>query len=208
MFSCLSSTTLFSAVLLLASANLVQGWGADGHSLVAAIAQSLLSDNASKFVRDHLPAEINGNMSNVSSWADNILYPDTDPDYWNWQWSKQLHYVNTQDWSCVYDRQRDCNWTTDQRCVDGSIQNYTQRLADSQLDSIQRQEALKFVIHFIGDAHQPLHAGFAGDEGGNTIHGNYHSMLKDKYDRLCIDLYRSLLRYISETSCSVGYQYD
>ena len=208
MFSCLSSTTLFSAVLLLASANLVHGWGADGHSLVAAIAQSLLSDDASKFVRDHLPAEINGNMSNVSSWADNILYPDTDPDYLNWQWAKQLHYVNTQDWSGVYDRQRDCNWTTGQRCVDGAIQNYTQRLADSQLDPIQRQEALKFVIHFIGDAHQPLHAGFAGDEGGNTIHGNYHSMLKDKHDRLCIDFYRSFLRYISETSCPMGYEYD
>ena len=211
MFWCFSSTTttaLFSFVLLLVSANSVHGWGADGHSLVAAIAQTLLTDDASTFVRNHLPADINGNMSNVSSWADNILYPDTDPDYWNWQWSKQLHYVNTQDWSCVYDRQRDCNWTTGQRCVDGAIQNYTQRLTDSQLDPTQHQEALKFLIHFIGDAHQPLHAGFAGDEGGNTIHGNHHILLQDESSIYSTDFCRPLLRYFGETSCYVGYQYD
>jgi hypothetical protein len=109
----------------------------------------------------------------IASWADNILYPDTDPDYLNWQWSKQLHYVDTQDWACVYDREKDCNWTSGQRCVDGAIQNYTGRLADSQEDPIQREQALQFLIHFIGDAHQPLHAGFAGDRGGNEIHGKF-----------------------------------
>ena len=173
------STTFFSLVLLFVSFSSVYGWGSDGHAFVAAIAQTLLTNESSTFVRNHLPPNIHGNMSNVSSWADLILYPDTDPDYWNWQWSKQLHYADTMDWSCVYDRQNDCNWTTGQQCVDGAIQNYTGRLADSQQDPTQRQEALQFLIHFIGDAHQPLHAGFKGDRGGNEIHGRHYITTTD-----------------------------
>jgi hypothetical protein len=150
----------------------VNSWGPSGHSLVARIAQSILTNNSQTFVRDHLPWYTTGNLSMLSSWPDTILYPDTNPvDYLNWQWSKELHYVNTPDWVCNYDRNRDCNWTDGQRCVDGSIQNYTGRLANPKHDDIQRKEALKFLVHFIGDIHQPLHAGFTGDKGGNTIQG-------------------------------------
>ena len=178
MFSCQMSTGLVSIVLLLASANYVHGWGFDGHSFTAGIAQTLLTDDASTFVRDHLPADVDGNMSAVASWADTILYPDT---HHNWQWSKPLHYVNIEDWSCVYNQQKDCSWTTDQQCVDGAIQNYTERLANSRLDSTQREEALKFLIHFIGDVHQPLHGGFAGDRGGNSITGRYYILVKNDH---------------------------
>lgn len=172
MLSCLSLTTFFSVVFFLTSHSSVYGWGPDGHSFVAAIAQTLLTDESLTFVRNHLPWYTSGNMSMIASWPDYIIYSDTNPvDYVNWLWSKQLHYVDTQDWKCTYDRVKDCNWTTGQQCVDGAIQNYTERLANSQLDDIQRQEALKFLIHFIGDAHQPLHAGFQGDLGGNSIHG-------------------------------------
>jgi len=176
-----SSTTFFSAVFLLVSSSSVYGWGFDGHALVARIAQTLLTDESATFVRDYLPSDVSGDMSLVASWADTILYPDTDPDYLNWQWSKPLHYVNTKDWACVYNRQNDCNWTSGQRCVDGAIQNYTRRLANSQQDPIQRQEALQFLIHFIGDVHQPLHAGFVDDRGGNSIRGRlYIKFKKDK----------------------------
>lgn len=152
----------------------INGWGPIGHSFVARIAQTMLSNSSQNFVRDHLPWYATGNLSMLSSWPDSIIYPESNPvDYLNWVWSKQLHYVDTPDWVCNYDRNRDCNWTmeTAQNCVDGSIQNYTGRLANAKLDDVQRQEALKFLVHFIGDAHQPLHAGFTGDKGGNTIEG-------------------------------------
>lgn len=150
----------------------IYGWGGDGHALVASIAQTLLTNESLIFVRNHLPWYTVGNISMLASWPDYIIYPDTNPvDYLNWQWSKQLHYVNTRDWSCVYDREQDCDWNNTRTCVDGSIQNYTQRLAESQEDNIQREQALKFLVHFVGDVHQPLHGGFRGDEGGNTIRG-------------------------------------
>ncbi|CAF0743709.1 unnamed protein product [Adineta steineri] len=176
MLLCLCSTTFFSVVFLLNLSSPVNGWGGDGHSLVASIAQTLLNEQSLTFVRNHLPWYTSGNISMLASWPDYIIYPDTNPvDYLNWQWSKQLHFADTKDWACVYDREKDCNWTSTsgQQCVDGSIQNYTTRLADSQLDDIQRQEALKFLVHFIGDAHQPLHAGFHGDRGGNSIRGKF-----------------------------------
>lgn len=153
----------------------VNGWGPLGHSFVAQIAQSLLTNQSQDFVRDHLAWYTDGNMSMLSSWPDSILYPESNPvEFLNWQWSKELHYVDTPDWLCVYDQNRDCNWTSPidgQRCVDGAIQNYTSRLANASLDDTQRQEALRFLVHFIGDSHQPLHAGFTGDRGGNDIDG-------------------------------------
>ena len=170
------------AVFLLSSLviSTAHGWGPLGHAFVAEIAQSLLTNQSQEFVRNHLPWYTNGNLSMLSSWPDTIIYPDTNPvDYLNWQWSKELHYVDTPDWLCVYDRNRDCNWTdaNGQRCVDGAIQNFTNRTANSKLDDIQRQEALKFLVHFIGDVHQPLHAGFAGDRGGNTVNGKCINMV-------------------------------
>lgn len=166
--------SFWSKILLvgvfLARSSSVSAWGRDGHILVANIAQSLLTTEATEFVRTYLPSD-NGTMSNVSSWADNILYEDTEPNYLNWRWSSPLHYVNTRDWSCVYDRLNDCNWNGTQGCVDGAIQNYTMRLANPELGPVQLEEALKFIIHFIGDVHQPLHGGFATDLGGNTIRG-------------------------------------
>jgi len=57
--------------------------------------------------------------------------------------------------------------------VDGAIQNYTQRLSDPTLSSDDQTEALKFLVHFVGDIHQPLHVSFTSDEGGNSIHGTF-----------------------------------
>ena len=169
-----SHLSMFFTLVLLGSIYIsaVNGWGATGHALVAKIAQTSLTQEAQKFVQDYLPWYAKGDLSMLASWPDTILYPDTNPvEYLNWQWSKELHYVNTPDWACNYDRNRDCDWAGGQRCVDGSIQNYTNRLADTSLDSTQRQEALRFLVHFIGDVHQPLHAGFASDRGGNSIKG-------------------------------------
>lgn len=53
------------------------------------------------------------------------------------------------------DFDRDCK---EDGCVVSSIQNYTQQLLDNNLYPWRRNQAAKFVIHFVGDIHQPLHA--------------------------------------------------
>lgn len=204
-----SLSKLFPCAILLIFSNSVIGWGRSGHLLIAEIAQSLLTTEATTFVNLHLPLEANGSMSNVSAWADNILYADTEPNYSNWQWSGPLHYVNTKDWSCVYDRESDCNWTTDRGCIDGAIQNYTNRLANQQLDHNQTEEALKFLIHFIGDVHQPLHGGFADDRGGNSIRGRLFMKIRNAYGHLKTNFsYSQLFRSICKFAFSLGHHND
>jgi hypothetical protein len=55
--------------------------------------------------------------------------------------------------------------------VVGAIGNYTRRLASPHLPETERATALKFVLHLIGDVHQPLHVGHKGDHDGNLIKG-------------------------------------
>jgi len=141
-------------------------WGVTGHALVADIAQAFLDSSSQKQV-NYLLSAVNGSMAAVASWADEIR---SQKEY---KWSATLHYINTPDWLCNYNHQRDC--TSDGMpnfCVAGAISNYTNRLTEN-LSFFQLNEALKFLIHFVGDIHQPLHVGFTTDEGGNTLKGDF-----------------------------------
>jgi len=148
-----------------------EAWGPVGHSLVARIGATFLKPEVKQLIKDLLPWYVKGDLSMVSSWPDNIIYDDSNPvGFLNWQWTRELHYVNTPDWLCTYEPSRDCknNW-----CVDGAIQNYTNRLIIDQFidDLVQQQEAIQFLVHYVGDVHQPLHAGFTTDKGGNDVKG-------------------------------------
>ena len=146
----------------------VYSWGPIGHSIVARLAQNQLTNSTDQWIRSLIPWHVNGNLSALASWADSILYPDSNPTgFANWQWSRVLHYLNVPDWTCAYDEQRDC---ANERCITGAIKNYTRRL-QGEFDPNQLSEALYFLIHFVGDLHQPLHTGFSGDRGGNSVRG-------------------------------------
>jgi len=150
--------TWLSAVLvamLAASPAPALAWGAQGHRLVAAAAQARLTpaarDQAAQLLRlDDAPS-----LSSVSSWADEARSPVT----------AKWHYVNLpQGGGCHYEAQRDCQ---DGQCVVEAIRAQTHKLATKQLDAEQRLKALKYLAHLVADVHQPLHAGFAADRGGN-----------------------------------------
>lgn len=96
-----------------------------------------------------------------------------------YNWSSIFHTVKTADWACHYVRERDCATS---QCVDSAIQNYTQRLADTKLDFNQTAEALKFLVHFVGDIHQPLHSGFVTDSDGGGIKGTFFNVTNDLHD--------------------------
>jgi hypothetical protein len=147
----------------------VHAWGPIGHGLVARLAQSEFNSPANTWIRDYIPLHLSGDLSAIASWPDVILYPDTNPlDYNNWQWSRQLHFINIPDWICKYIPSRDC---IDDQCIEGALKNYSQRLTDTDCDYVQQQQALFFLVHFVGDIHQPLHCGFKGDLGGNNVKG-------------------------------------
>ena len=111
-------------------------------------------------------------MAAVSSWPDEIRRsrPETGP------W----HYVDIPIDKPSLDMARDC---PNGNCVIGAIAAMRAKLQDPALAADQRREALMFVIHFVGDMHQPLHCSDNGDRGGNQVHivfqgqpGNLHSL--------------------------------
>jgi hypothetical protein len=146
----------------------VPNWGPAGHEIVASIAKNFLGTNATKLCKYLLP-DIEGDIVQIANWADEVR---RQPEY---EWSGPCHFINTPDWKCNYSRLRDCHNDagTQGYCVDGAIQNFTKRVQDSRLGQDQQAEALKFLVHFVGDIHQPLHVGFTTDEGGNTIEGTF-----------------------------------
>lgn len=147
----------------------IQAWGKEGHYVICKIAEGLLTKDATAAVKMLLPDTAEGDLASVCSWADEIRF------YYKWRWSSPLHYVDTPDFKCNYDYSRDCHDPAGNRdrCVSGAIYNYSTQLVSYQESKDEWKynltEALMFLSHFIGDIHQPLHVGFLGDEGGNTI---------------------------------------
>ena len=165
---------LAAAVLLVANVG-VHAFGADGHRMVAELAQRQLAPAAAAQVRTLLAGEADPTLAGVATWADDVRETEA------YRWSAPLHYVNfPRTDSCRYDAKRDCR---DGRCIVGAIERYAQVVGDDRNPLAARAEALKFLVHFTGDIHQPLHAGYADDRGGNRFQvfylgrgGNLHAL--------------------------------
>jgi hypothetical protein len=61
----------------------------------------------------------------------------------------------------------------DGNCVSAQITRDVAILKDKRASAKDRAQALVFLIHFVGDLHQPLHAGEKGDKGGNDVAAAY-----------------------------------
>ena len=76
------------------------------------------------------------------------------------------HFINFPKDANTYDQQRDCKL---RNCVIEAIAWYLQVLKSPDAPRNEKRIALRFVAHLVGDIHQPLHAGFAEDRGGNSV---------------------------------------
>ncbi|CAF0816595.1 unnamed protein product [Adineta ricciae] len=162
---------LLRIFLLVVSSNILHviAWGSIGHNLVARLAQSQLNSTTNNWIQHYIASDLRGDLGRIASWPDLILYPDTNPfDYVHWLWSRDLHYINIPAWNCSYIPSRDC---VNDRCIEGALKNYSRRLVDRNSDYVEQQQALIFLVHFLGDIHQPLHSGFKNDQGGNAVKG-------------------------------------
>ena len=131
-------------------------WGPQGHEIVAAIALAELTPAARSQVGRLLGGA--AMMVHDSNWADEVR--DQRPETGGW------HYVDIPLQASGYDTGRDC---ARQDCVVAQIENARRVLADRRLSDGIRAEALRFLIHFVADVHQPLHAEDNDDKGGNEI---------------------------------------
>lgn len=133
------------------------GWGRDGHAIIAEIAWREMTPAAQARARRILAGQ---SMPEVSAWADGVRGTEA------YGWTGPLHYVNLPAGSTGYDHERDC---PEAGCVVSAVHDFSRLVLHPDADERTREDALKFVIHFVADLHQPLHAGRPEDRGGNDI---------------------------------------
>jgi len=113
-------------------------------------------------IHELLAGEPNPTLGGVAGWADALRY--TDPD--RFKATAGWHYINAKGGGCAFVVARDC---PDGNCVVAAIEAQRRVLADRGQSTAARRDALKFLVHFIADIHQPLHAGTRPDAGGNQF---------------------------------------
>ena len=132
------------------------GWGPEGHDLVARLAAAHLTPAAAAQVREILGPDVT--LASISSWADQVRNTRRETGPW--------HYVDIPVDKPHLDLARDC---AKGDCVVAKIEDFRRVLADRTAQPLQRKEALMFLVHFIGDMHQPLHCSDHHDRGGNEV---------------------------------------
>lgn len=161
----------FAAGLVLASSP-AHAWGPRGHRLVADIAEAQLQPQVRAQVDALLRGEAEPTLGGVATWADELRANDPDLGRRSASW----HYVNIAEQDCNYDADRHCR---SGGCVVEAIRTQAAILADTRQPIDARRQALKFVVHFVGDVHQPMHAGYAHDRGGNNTQINQPDGTRD-----------------------------
>jgi hypothetical protein len=154
------SRLLIAALLCLGVATTAYAWSRLGHGLIGELAERHLDPKAKAEVARLLAGEPDPTLGGVASWADDLR--NTDPD--RFKATSRWHYINAKGGGCDFDLARDC---PDGNCVVGAIEKQRAILADRSQPLDARRDALKFVVHLVGDAHQPMHAGNRTDSGGN-----------------------------------------
>jgi hypothetical protein len=129
-------------------------WGTQGHQVVAELAFNTLTPKARFEVTQLLALEPGETLASISMWADERKSPAT----------SAWHYVNFPRDTCQFETERDC---PDGQCVVAALERQLAVLASSPTPE-RRLKALKYVVHLVGDLHQPLHAGYQDDRGGNS----------------------------------------
>jgi|SRR5579871_1010114 len=131
-------------------------WGPEGHRLVARTAQEMLTQAAAERVQATLaPGET---IASMASWADEIRKTRKETETW--------HFIDIPIDSAGLDLQRDC---PPAGCVLSKIAEFRKRWRDPAVPAAERREALLFLVHFVGDMHEPLHCSNNQDRGGNDV---------------------------------------
>ena len=161
---------LFAPCLLLALALAPGGasaFGEEGHRMVGEIATRFLDATAAKEVETLLAndrladGEPSGrrSLAAIASWADEIK------DFAEGKRHSGWHYDDIS--LCgEADPARYCRYGN---CASAQIARHVEILGNRRATRRARNEALKWVVHLVGDIHQPLHAATRRDRGGNNV---------------------------------------
>ncbi|SPO04667.1 probable nuclease S1 precursor [Cephalotrichum gorgonifer] len=158
----MKASTSILALTALVLPQVAVAWDGFGHITVAYLASHFVSPTTEKYLKHVLGNNTEDYLGSVATWADSFRKTEEGA------FSDTFHYIDALDdppfW-CGVDLERDCGETG---CVVTALANYTLQSLDPSLSLAQRHQAAKFVIHFVGDLHQPLHNENV-EAGGNGI---------------------------------------
>jgi len=160
--------------LLTSSAPPAQAWGCKGHQTVAWIAEKHLTAEARQLVEKLLGE--NSIDPQLKRWCGNATtdllvdastWPD---DVRNERKNGPWHYIDIPRGKHKGDLDGYCG---PEGCVTSVIEQQRAILKDKSADPVKRAEAIRYLVHFVGDMHQPLHAITNADNGGNCVPVKY-----------------------------------
>jgi len=177
----IARTALFALTVVVAAPQHAFAWGDDGHKTIALIAQRCLTPTAKRKVVAILAADTDSltkhDIASEATWADK--YRDSN--------NRKDHYEQTENWhftdmeidkpdlnSACFGREPLPHGTLASNgpakaCAVDKIKQFETELAAADTDAEERLFALKFILHFVGDLHQPLHSSDNHDRGGNSV---------------------------------------
>jgi len=166
---------LMASALMLAAAGPAAAWGDLGHEVTARIAYGRLTPAARARVDALLAADSDvltaPDFASRATWADKYRNSHRETAAW--------HFVDVEidhpdlAAACygfpVLGPGQLASAGPAQDCVVNKIVEFERELSNPATPPAERILALKFLIHFVGDLHQPLHASDHNDRGGNCI---------------------------------------
>lgn len=171
------------AALLLSSGSHVYAWGDKGHRVIALIAQHYLSPRT----RDDITALLSSDQSgpaaadfvSTATWADAYRDSDRDSSKTRFEQTRRWHYINlalnNPDFaracfgSPTLPPQHNASDGPAQACIVDKVNQFAAELKSARTPPTERLLALRFLIHLVGDLHQPLHTSDHDDKGGNEV---------------------------------------
>jgi S1/P1 Nuclease len=162
-----------SLFLLFCAAPYARAWGCKGHQTIALLAEKNLTPEARQFL-DKLLADnppdpqlkrycgsTRDLLADASTWPDDVR-----GDLKNGPW----HYINIPRGT---PRGPVDSYCGNQGCITKAIAEQLAILTDKSAEPRKRANAIRYVVHFVGDLHMPLHAITNNDEGGNCVPVGY-----------------------------------
>ncbi len=174
---------MMSALVLLASPRTGLAWGDEGHEVIATLAYKRLTPKAKKSVDALLAKDTDDltqpDFASRATWADKYRDSDRNTTKTRYLGTRQWHFVDieidggTLEAACFGRPPLPAGTEASQgpadACVVDKLEQFKRELEDPTVSAGEKTLALKFIMHFVGDIHQPLHASDHNDRGGNAV---------------------------------------
>lgn len=149
---------IISVLCLLLAVTNAYGWGKTGHRVTGAVAESFLSDDARQGIQAILGVE---GLAESADWPD--FMRSSPEEFWQRD-ASPFHYVTVPEGQTYPD-------VGPPEEGDGitALDQFSKTVKSSESSLEEKQLALRFIVHIIGDLHQPLHVGNGTDRGGNDF---------------------------------------